>query len=130
MNCQSHTVEYKEVHNLIMRLQTEVQGCLTDLSLVYVYFASFSRGNRAISILLISKCKDRTTFVVMFFLILNLLPKTQLGKKKKKKKKGQKGTSFEWDICQVLHLGHNNPIQHYRLGEEWLGSCLVEKDIS
>jgi len=29
----------------------------------------------------------------------------------------------------VLHLGHNNPMQHYRLGEEWLGSCLAEKNL-
>ncbi|GAB0209760.1 hypothetical protein GRJ2_003441700 [Grus japonensis] len=29
----------------------------------------------------------------------------------------------------VLHFDHNNPIQHYRLEEEWLESCPADKDL-
>ncbi|KAK4825753.1 hypothetical protein QYF61_002236 [Mycteria americana] len=30
--------------------------------------------------------------------------------------------------CKLLRLGHSNPMQCYRPGEEWLESCLAEKD--
>ena len=39
------------------------------------------------------------------------------------------GTSFNRGKCWVLHFGHNKRRQAYRLGEVWLPSCLMERDL-
>ena len=39
------------------------------------------------------------------------------------------GMSFNRAKYWVLHFVHNNPKQPYRLGEVWLESCLMERDL-
>mgnify|MGYP001856865192 CR=1 FL=1 len=36
---------------------------------------------------------------------------------------------FSKSKCWVLHFNHKSPVQHYRLGKEWMEICLVEKEL-
>ena len=39
------------------------------------------------------------------------------------------GMRFNKAKCWVLHFDHDNPMQHYRLGDEWLDNREKERDL-
>ncbi|KFV67876.1 hypothetical protein N307_03435, partial [Dryobates pubescens] len=39
------------------------------------------------------------------------------------------GMRLNTSKCRVLHIGHTNPMQSYRLGSEWLESSQAERDL-
>lgn len=43
-----------------------------------------------------------------------------------KKRAERNFVKFKKSKCELLHLGWNNPVQHYRLGADWIERCFLE----